>query len=151
MGLAAYGKVTETKKMRKILSLKDKGLFELNLDYFIHHSEGVSMTWNSGEPKVGIAYSSKLTELLGPARRRDEPLTQYHMDIAASLQEVYEDALFHLLSHVYKETKSLALCLAGGCAMNSVANGKIFAKTRFRRLYIQSAACPGAPADGRCR
>ncbi|HUI44628.1 MAG TPA: carbamoyltransferase C-terminal domain-containing protein [Nitrospirota bacterium] len=148
MGLAPYGKPTEMEKMRRIVQLKPKGHFELDLDYFQHHSEGVSMVWNNGEPKIGAVYSAKLTELLGPPRGKDEPLTQYHKCLAASLQEMYEEAFFHLLEHVYKETKSPYLCLAGGCAMNSVANGKVFEKSPFKELYIQSAAGDGGGAIG---
>lgn len=148
MGLAPYGKSTEMEKMRQIIHLKHKGFFELDLDYFLHHSEGVSMIWNDGEPKIDTVYSVKLSELLGPARGKDEPLTQYHKNLAASLQEMYEEVFFHLLAHVHKETKSQNLCLAGGCAMNSVANGKIFNKSKFRELYIQSAAGDGGGAIG---
>ena len=148
MGLAPYGTATEMEKMRRIVQLMPKGLFELNLDYFLHHSEGISMVWDDGEPKIGAAYSAKLVELLGPPRGMDEPLTQYHKNLAASLQEIYEVAFFHLLQHVHKETKSPNLCLAGGCAMNSVANGKVFDKSPFRELYIQSAAGDGGGAIG---
>lgn len=148
MGLAPYGTPTEMEKMRQIVKLKPKGLFELELDYFIHHSEGVSMVWDDGEPKCGAVYSDKLVELLGPARCKDEPLSKYHMDLAASLQAMYEEAFFHLLAHVHTETKSPNLCLAGGCAMNSVANGKIFERSPFTELYIQSAAGDGGGAIG---
>jgi len=118
------------------------------LDYFLHHSQGVSMTWADNEPKIGTVYSKKLNELLGPPRVKDEPITQYHKNLAASLQEMYEEAFFHLLTHVQKETRSQNLCLAGGCAMNSVANGKIFDRSKFRELYIQSAAGDGGGAVG---
>ncbi len=148
MGLAPYGTPTEIEKMRRIVKLKPKGLFELDLDYFIHHSEGVSMVWDAGEPKIGSVYSDKLIELLGPARGKDEPLSQYHMDLAASLQEMYEEAFFHLLEHVHAETKSPNICLSGGCAMNSVANGKVFDKSPFTQMYIQSAAGDGGGAIG---
>ena len=148
MGLAPYGTPTELEKMRRIVKLKPKGLFELDLDYFIHHSEGVSMVWDDGEPKCGAVYSDKLAELLGPARGKDEALSQYHMDLAASLQAMYEEAFFHLLAHVHAEAKSPNLCLSGGCAMNSVANGKIFDRSPFSELYIQSAAGDGGGAIG---
>jgi carbamoyltransferase len=148
MGLAPYGSMTEMDKMRQVVHLKPKGLFELDLDYFSHHSEGVSMVWDDGEPKIGTVYSKKLAALFGPPRAKNEPISQYHKNLAASLQEMYEEAFFHLLAHVHQETKTQNLCLAGGCAMNSVANGKIFAKSRFRELYIQSAAGDGGGAIG---
>lgn len=148
MGLAPYGAPSELEKMRKIVKLKPKGLFELDLDYFTHHSEGVSMVWDDGEPKIGRVFSSKLLELFGPARSKEEPLTQYHKDLAASLQAMYEEAFFHLLEYVHDQTKSPNLCLAGGCAMNSVANGKVFDNSPFTGLYIQSAAGDGGGAIG---
>jgi len=148
MGLAPYGKPTELEKMRQIVRLKPKGRFELDLDCFNHHSEGVSMVWDNGEPKIGRIYSDKVVEAFGPARRTDEPITEHHKDIAASLQEMYEEAFFHLLNHVYGETKNTRLCLAGGCAMNSVANGKVFDKSPFNEIYVQSAAGDGGGAIG---
>ena len=148
MGLAPYGTANQMDKMRRIVKLRPDGLFELDLDYFIHHSEGVSMVWTDGEPRIGTVYSDKLSELFGPPRGTDEPLNQYHKDLAASLQAMYEEAFFHLLDHVFRETQSPNLCLAGGCAMNSVANGKIFDRSQFRELYIQSAAGDGGGAIG---
>ena len=148
MGLAPYGMPTEMEKMRRILRLKPRGKFELDLDSFLHHSEGVSMVWDNGEPTIGVVYSEKLADMFGPPRKKDEPLTERHKNIAASLQEMYEEAFFHLLRHVHDETGNPNLCLAGGCAMNSVANGKIFEKSPFRQLYIQSAAGDGGGAIG---
>lgn len=140
MGLAPYGQPTELDKMREIVQLKSKGGFELNLDYFQHHSEGVLMVWDDGEPKIGRVFTDLLAELLGPARKWDEVITKRHWDIAASAQAMYEEAFFHLLKHVAMETGESRLALAGGCAMNSVANGKIFERSPFKEVYIQSAA-----------
>jgi carbamoyltransferase len=148
MGLAPYGEPTEMEKMRSIVRLKPKGLFELDLDCFIHHSEGVSMVWENGSPEMGKVYSDKLVEIFGPVRGKDEPLTQQHKDIAASMQAMYEEAFFHLLDYVYERTRNPNLCLAGGCAMNSVANGKVFERSKFKELYIQAAAGDGGGAIG---
>jgi carbamoyltransferase len=142
MGLAAYGEPTQAEAMRRLVQLKPQGRFELGLDYFLHHSDGVTMTWDEGAPKIGPVFSPALEELLGPARDPQEPLTQRHQDIAASLQQIYEEAFFHLLQHVGQQTDLDKLCLAGGCAMNSVANGKIIERTRFKEIYI-----PPAPGD----
>ena len=148
MGLAPYGEPSYMDAMRKIVRLKGKGAFELDLDYFLHHSEGVSMVWDEGEPYIGTAYSAKIEALLGPARKRDEPLDDRHRAIAASLQQMYEEAFFHIVNHAYEQTGNPRLCLAGGCAMNSVANGKVFERTPCRELYIQSAAGDGGGAIG---
>ena len=69
MGLAAYGEPEFMKEMREIVRVDKNGGFNLDLDYFIHHSEGVTMTWNDGEPKMGPVFSEKLVELLGPDRK----------------------------------------------------------------------------------
>lgn len=148
MGLSAYGKPAEIEKMQKIILLKPKGLFELNLDYFVHHAEGVSMTWDDGEPVIGKAYSEKLVELLGPERKPGEPVEERHKNIAASMQAMYEKTFFHILDHVYRQTRNPNLCLAGGCAFNSLANGKIFDQSKFKELYIQSAAGDAGGALG---
>ena len=148
MGLSAYGEPTEIERLRKIAKLKPKGKFELALDFFLHHSSGVSMTWDGGKPVIGKVYSDKWCELLGPARKKGEPVTDRHENIAASLQFIYEEAFFHLLNHVYARTKNPNLCLAGGCALNSVANGKIFERTKFKSLYIQCAAGDAGGAVG---
>lgn len=148
MGLAPYGSPSLMAEMRNLVGLKSGGKFELNLRYFTHHTKGVAMTWSSGEPVVGCVYSKDLENLLGPARASDEPLTQRHKDIAASAQAMYEEAFFHMLNHVHRVTGQDFLALAGGCAMNSVANGKIFQNTNFKEVYIQSAAGDAGGAIG---
>jgi carbamoyltransferase len=149
MGLSSYGNPTFLDKMRQIVYLNNNGRFELNLDYFVHHSEGVTMTWDGGEPQMGSAFSKEMEKALGPARRhRDEPITKRHEDIASSMQAMYEEAFFHLLNYVYDQTKNPNLCLGGGCAMNSVANGKIFNRTSFKEVYIQAAAGDAGGALG---
>ena len=148
MGLAPYGQPTEMEKMRRIVRLLPEGRFELNLDYFVHHSEGVSMVWDNGEPTIGRVFSPILEELFGPARTREQPLDVSHWNIAASAQAMYEEAFFHILQHVHRKTGLPALALAGGCAMNSVANGKILQATDFRDLYVQSAAGDAGGAIG---
>ena len=136
MGLAAYGEPEYLDAFRRLVHLKAKGRVELNLDYFLHHSAGVSMTWDGGAPVVDRVYSDELPALFGPARRREEPVTQRHMNMAASLQAVYEEAVFHILNDLYERTRLKSLCLAGGCALNSVANGKLCRRTPFERLYV---------------
>lgn len=148
MGLAALGQPTQMEKMRKIVKLNSNGLFELGLEYFIHHSEGVTMIWEGGEPVMGPVFSEEMEQLLGPRRERDTQIDKRHKDIASSLQTMYEEAFFHILIKVYEQTKSHNLCLAGGCAMNSVANGKIFDNTPFQEIYIQAAAGDAGGAIG---
>ena len=148
MGLAPYGKPVYMDQMRKILNLKTDGYFELNLDYFRHHREKIAYEWENGSPSVGTLFSSELEKLLGPARTKDEELTQYHKDIAHSVQAMYEEAFFHLLNNLYSKYNFESIAIAGGCGMNSVANGKIRLKTPFKRVYVQSAAGDAGGAIG---
>ena len=148
MGLAPYGEPRYVRDIRSLVRLGSEGAFELDLSYFSHWSEGVQMTWQDGEPAIGRVFTPKLEQLLGPARRPDEPLEGRHEAVAASLQAVFEEAAMHVLNHVCKATGSTRLCYAGGCAMNSVANGKIRERTGFREVYIQPAAGDNGTALG---
>jgi carbamoyltransferase len=148
MGLAPYGKPDYVNRLRHLLHLIPDGGFALNLAYFRHWSEGASMTWDEGEPVLGPVYTPKLETLLGPARKPDEPLAARHEAIAASLQMVFEEAVCHVLNALYQRTRLPRLCLAGGCAMNSVMNGKIRERTPFTEIYIQPAAGDNGTALG---
>ena len=148
MGLAPYGEPRYVREIESLVNLRDGGMFELDLSYFSHWSDGVQMTWADGEPAIGRVFTPKLEALLGPARRRDEPLEPKHEAIAASLQVAFERAQVHVLRHVYESTKNPRLCLAGGCAMNSVANGKIRENTPFRDVFIQPASGDNGTALG---
>jgi len=148
MGLAAFGEPSARDKMQQIVSLNSNGRFQLDLRFFIHQSEGVTMSWDGGEPRMGPVYSREMEALFGPARSSNEPIERRHKNLAASLQEMYEEAFFHLLNGIYDQTKSRRLCLSGGCAMNSVANGKVFDRTPFEEIYIQAAAGDAGGALG---
>jgi carbamoyltransferase len=148
MGLAPYGEPRFTRELSTLLQLGDRGHFALDLSYFSHWSDGVQMTWDDGAPTIGRVFTPKLEALLGPARRADAPIDARHEAIAASLQAVFEDAAVHVLRHVQRATGATKLCLAGGCAMNSVANGKIRERTDFRDVFIQPASGDNGTALG---
>jgi carbamoyltransferase len=148
MGLAPYGEPRFMAQMRRIVRVRDDGRFELDLAYFRHHRERIDYMWKGGAPVFGLLYSDALVELLGPARAPDEPLAQRHRDLARSAQAIYEEAFFNLLNRLYPRYHVDALCLSGGCAMNSVANGKVYRQTPFKRLYVQSAAGDAGGAIG---
>ncbi len=148
MGLAPYGEPRFMEEMRQIVRLQDDGSFRLDTRFFRHHREKVEYEWEDGSPHVGRLYSGELEALLGPARQKDEALEQKHMDIARSVQAMYEEAFFHLLNRLHERHGLDALCLAGGCAMNSVANGKVRRNTPFKKVYIQSAAGDAGGAIG---
>ena len=148
MGLAPYGEPRFLDAMRRIVMLEESGAFRLALEYFRHHREKIAYEWENGEPTFGNLYSPRLAELLGPARNQDEELTQRHKDIARSAQAMYEEAFFHLLNRLHERYKVDALALAGGCAMNSVADGKVYRNTPFKRMYVQAAAGDAGGAIG---
>ncbi len=148
MGLAPYGEPKFLPEMRQIVKLQGDGGFRLELDYFRHHKEKVEYEWDNGEPVVGSLWSPRLAELLGPARGREEELSQRHKDLARSVQAMYEEAFFHLLNRLHARYQVDALTLSGGCAMNSVANGKVYRNTPFKRMYVQSAAGDAGGAIG---
>jgi carbamoyltransferase len=140
MGLAAYGEPRFAAEVGRLVPPRPDGTFALDLRYFRHLSEGVDMTWEDGSPELGTVYAPAIERLLGPARRPGEELTQRHKDFAASLQQVYEERFFALVRALQRRTGLKRLALAGGCAMNSLANGRIFERTDVEEVYIQSAA-----------
>jgi carbamoyltransferase len=120
-----------------------------HLQFFRHHREIEGTTqWIDGSPEFRDLFSPALEEPLGPRRRPDEPLIERHHDIARSAQAMYEEAFFHLLRILQTRTTLTDLALAGGCAMNSVANGKLRRKTGFRGVYVQAAADDAGGAIG---
>jgi carbamoyltransferase len=147
MGLAPYGQPRYMNEMRRLVKL-DGPLFELGLDYFTHDKEGVDMNWDAGSPTIGRIYSQQLVELLGPAREPDAELTERYNDVAASAQSMLEEAYLHLVQTLWERTKLPALCLAGGVALNAVANGRILPETPFEDLYVQPAAGDSGTAVG---
>ncbi len=131
MALASYGERNNVyyKKLKRIVTLKNDGLFEFDLNYFQHHIHD-----------KGTLYASKLIELLGEPRRKDAPLTKRHYQIAAALQQLTEEILAHMLVWLYKKTKQKNVVLNGGVFMNSVFNGKVRELTPFTDVFISS--CP---------
>lgn len=148
MGLAPYGEPRFMAEMRRIVRLADDGTFRLDLSFFRHARERLDYQWQGGEPRFGALYTPALVALLGPPRAEHEELTSRHRDLARSVQAMYEEALFHLLNAVHRRDRIDNLALAGGCAMNSVANGRIYRNTPFRRLYVQAAAGDAGGAIG---
>jgi carbamoyltransferase len=148
MGLAPYGRPAFLDAMRHIVHLLPDGGFELDLTFFRHHHEDISHQWVDGSPEFGDLFSPALEELLGPRRQPSEPLDDRHRDIARSAQAMYEEAFFHILLVLHERCGLTDLALAGGCAMNSVANGKVRRMTPFRRVYVQAAAGDAGGAIG---
>jgi carbamoyltransferase len=139
MGLSAYGEPRFAEQVRLVVRT-ERDQCRLNLDYFTHHSKGVEMTWNGGEPSLGAVFSHRMAEEFGDPRVPRSKIRQRDMDLAASVQLVLEENYFALLNYVQKQTGAAAVCLAGGVALNCVANGMIFERTNFRDVYVQPAA-----------
>jgi len=129
MGLAPYGSPIYEEKIYKLIDIKNDGTFRLNQDYF-NYATGLTMT------------NSKFHNLFGhePRNPKQEQLTQFHMDIAASIQKVTENIMISLSKSIQKEYNIKNLCLAGGVALNCVANGKILKEKIFDNIWIQPAA-----------
>src|SRR6202011_3285803 len=139
MGLSAYGEPRFADQVRRVVRT-ERDQCRLNLDYFTHHSKGVEMTWYGGEPVLGAIFSRRMAEEFGDPRTPRSEIRQQDMDLAASVQSVLEENYFALLNFVQKQTGAAAVCLAGGVALNCVANGMIFERTDFRDVYVQPAA-----------
>jgi len=137
MGLAPYGEPAYAQRiLDRLIDVKPDGSFRLDLSYF-DYCTGLTMT------------NRKFDDLFeGPARRPDERLTQRHMDLAASIQLVIEEVVLRLTRALAAETGMENLCLAGGVALNCVANGKVLRDGRFRRIWVQPAAGDAGGAVG---
>jgi len=148
MGLSGAGKPVYLDKMRRIIRLKENGLFRLDTAYFLHNTQDIEMTWLNDTPRIGRLFSDKLAALLGEPRKEGEELGERFQDIAASVQAAYEEAFFHILGHLYKKSGLKTLALSGGCIQNSLANGKICERTEFKEIYVPPAAHDAGGAIG---
>lgn len=147
MGLAPYGEPAHVERMRHLVRL-DGSLFQLGLDYFTHHREGVDMTWDEQTPTIGRIYSDRMVEAFGPPREPRTEIAKHHRDVAASLQKMLEEAYLHLVRQLHERTGARDICLAGGVALNAVANGLIRLETPFQGVYVQPAAGDSGTAVG---
>jgi carbamoyltransferase len=148
MGLAPYGDPERhLGRMRDLVRLNGSA-FELGLDYFTHDKEGVDMTWDEQTPSIGRIYSDRLAETFGPPREPQGELTERQEDVAAALQAMLEEAYLHLVRELWERTQIPDICLAGGVALNAVANGRIRPETPFEGVYVQPAAGDSGTAVG---
>ena len=135
MGLSPYGKPAYYENFRKVVDIKEDGSIEMDMSYFDYHYK-LTMP------------SQKFVSEFGPIRKPHEEVMQKHKDIAASLQKITEEIIFKMLNNLHKETKMDNLCMAGGVALNSVANGKITRNTPFKKVWIQPAASDAGTSLG---
>lgn len=146
MGLASYGDPCFLERMRELVVL-DGDLFRLGLEYFAHE-DGVDMTWHGQTPTIGRLFSERLVETFGPPREPRSEITTQHENVAASLQAMLEDAYLHVVRMLWERTRTPNLCLAGGVALNAIANGRVLPETPFDELFIQPAAGDAGTAVG---
>ena len=140
MGLAPYGKDTYCRQIRDLLMTSSTG-FELDLEYFkpLGSNEGMQIK-PDGTVELARHFSGRMAEMFGPPREPGSEITQREMDLAYGMQHCFEEVFFHLLNELHKRVPLENLAMAGGCALNSVANGKLFDRTPFRHTWIQPAA-----------
>ena len=150
MGLAPYGRPTFLNKLQQIVSLDENNKYELNLDFFVHHKKSTNFQWEDGKPFfLDLFNEEKIVDHLGIERRKnDQDIKQSHMDIAASTQALYEHIFLFMLNKIYDKYQISSLSLSGGCAMNSVANGKIYRNTKFKNIYIPASSGDAGGAIG---
>ena len=148
MGLAPYGEPRFKSEMKQILRFENGWDFQLDLEYFLHHLQNVEMDFTSGSPVFSNLFSEQTKLLLGDTRSPEEELTQAHKDLASSIQHTYQECFLRMVTYLKSLEPCSNLALAGGCAMNSVANGKIRETLEFDGVYIQPAAGDAGGAIG---
>jgi carbamoyltransferase len=140
MGLAPLGRNTYREHFDRMLKLTDTGI-ELNPRFFVPFGSNPAISIDSaGQMVVHRQYSDYMIELFGPPRQRGDELTQRDMDLAFGVQYIFEKGYLHLLNLLHRMVPGDRVAIAGGCALNSVANGKVFDHTPFRETWIQPAA-----------
>ena len=139
MGLAPYGTPKYVEEVHRAVILKPNGLFELNPKFFKHFKTGIKMSWEGGDPHIDTLYSDYMESVFGTARKKSELLTQYHKDLAASVQKVCEEVVFYMLKDLHEKTGFDNVCITGGVAQNSVCNGKITSFTPFKNVFVPPA------------
>ena len=147
MGLSSFGENTHKEKIYKLFSDTSYN-FKLNLKYFNHAKNNFNLDFYEESPIIGNLFNENIIEILGPPRKSNEEITQFHKDLAKSTQTVYEEIFFKILNELYNKTNNPNLCLSGGCAQNSVANGKILSNTKFKNIYVSSSSGDSGGAIG---
>jgi carbamoyltransferase len=154
MGMAPYGQPRYQDRVYKLMELYSDGSFQLNMDYFSYHYS-TNQTFNGkfvdlfGEPRdPNSEFITTLTHSDISGHEAEVERNQYYADVAASIQRVTEDILLKMANHVHKETGLKQLCMAGGVALNSVANGRILRETPFEDIFIHPAPGDSGGAVG---
>jgi carbamoyltransferase len=150
MGLASFGKPVYLDKVYKIISRFDeKNFFKLNLDLFSFHKNNLNFNFENNYPLFPDLFNSNMEDVIGfKKRKKNENIQDYHQNLAASVQLVFEEIVLNMLRFINSVTPSENLCLSGGCALNSKMNGKIIENNIFKSFYIQPSAGDAGGALG---
>ena len=142
MGLSSYGTATYKNQLSKLFKIKKNFEFELDTKYFNHHIKDITINSNQQFDYMDL-FNSEFEKIIGfEKRNKNTKIESYHINLAKSVQEIYENYLINIINFLNKKYNCENLCLSGGCAANSVANGKILKETKIKKLYI-----PSAPGD----
>ena len=149
MALGAYGDSSLDEKLCKLINFENNGKFSLDLNFFLHHKNVNTFDIINNEIILkDLLNEPKVESLLGIKKRQNRKFKKEHFNLAKSLQNLFEKAYLNYINFSYEKFKIDNLCLAGGCAMNSLANGSILKKTNFKNIYIQPAAYDAGGAIG---
>ena len=135
MGLASYGEPIYKNKFREIINIKNDGEFELVSKYFSHFNNQINYQFETGSPYFDNLYSLNFINLFGKERKQRNEIKKIHLDVAASAQSIFEDIVIEKLKYLYDKYKIDNLCLSGGCAFNSVLNGKIIDQLDYKKIH----------------
>lgn len=147
MGLAPYGDPEYRKEFRDLITVNN-GDLKLGLEYFVHLKNGISMNWDGGTPVVEAFHSPLLEKRFGPAFKPGDEVDERRRNLASSLQAITEDVILELCLDLAKRTGRANVAIAGGCAMNSVAMGKISSETPFQQCFVPAGAADNGTAIG---
>ncbi len=139
MGLAPYGNPVYTEQLKQVIRWEKDGTFRLEPQWFRPPEKGYVLYDSDHRPQVPLLFAKALEDTFGKERAPEEAITQHHKDLAASVQRITEETIFHMLRHLHTVTGLNNVCVAGGVAQNSVANGKIVQNTPFKKVFIPPA------------
>lgn len=143
MGMSAYGNPqTYYEKIKNLISYDENFFYKINTKYFNFYKKNIFYPTPQGVPIYKSIFSKNIEDLIGKPRQDNDLLTEKFFDLAACTQKIYEEIFFKILNKIYKNNPIQNLCLSGGCAMNSLANGKIILNTSFKNVFI-----PATPGD----
>jgi len=143
MGMSAYGNPqTYYEKLKNLIFYDEDFFYRINKKYFNFYKKNIFYPTSQGIPIYKSIFNKNIKDLIGMPRQENDLLTQKFFDLAASTQKIYEEIFFKILNKIYKNNPGQNLSLSGGCAMNSLANGKIILSTPFKNVFI-----PATPGD----